>query len=374
MDDDRQRIAEGFSTVFSNRAQVIVKAPGRVNLIGEHTDYNGGWMLPIPLSLYTHIALAPRPDQTVRVFSDQMPNAGYETYTLCELERRRTWIDYLQGVHSVLQRRGFTCRGADVYIASDVPLGAGLSSSAALEVAFLRALRQAFDMPLTDVDIALVGQQCENDFVGAQVGIMDQMVISVGQMGHALLLHAADLSFSHIKLPETLDLGIVDSGLRHAHVDGAYNKRRAECAEAAALLNIDNLSQIEPDAQSTPATLQGLPPPLRQRARHVVSENGRVQRAAAALQQGELEALGELLYESHRSLAEDYEVSLPVIDALVRQAAKHPDILGARLTGGGFGGSIIVLTRANAPNGAATAALDIVSKCHSIAPRARVVL
>jgi galactokinase len=331
-----------FQKLFGRDPTVTAEAPGRVNLIGEHTDYNGGYVLPTPIPQRARIQLAPRPDHTVRAAS---ANVGPDVleYALGAEVPGRGWLDYVQGVTSVLAAEGFPVGGFEARIDSAVPLGSGLSSSAALDVALLRALRAAFRLDLDDLRIALLGQRVENSFVGAQVGVMDPMAASlVGQEGTALFLDTRSLAYELVPLPAGAELVVINSGMAHQHAAGDYNTRRAECERAAALLGVAQLRDLGP--RDLPR-LAALPEPLGRRARHVVTENDRVLAAVAAMRGGDVERLGRLFYASHESQRDDYQVSIPEIDLLVELARADPDVFGARLTGGGFGGSVVLLAR-----------------------------
>lgn len=369
-----------FEALFGHAPTVTARAPGRVNLIGEHTDYNDGFVLPVPIPQHTTVQIAPAAGRAaassdtassgtasdamlVRAWSETLASRGIASYELGREERWRTWVDYVQGVTQALREAGHAVGGFDLRVSSDVPAGSGLSSSAALEIALLRALREAFALPLTDVDLARLGQRAENDLVGAPVGIMDQMAASLGQPGQALFLDTADLTYSLVPLPASLDLVVIDSLVRHSHASGEYRTRRAECERACAALGIAQLRDITPADGDEPsadllAALESLPEPLGRRARHVVTENQRVRRMAAALRTEHLAECGRLLYEGHASLRDDYEITVPAVDRLVDTAHAHPDVLGARMTGGGFGGAIIVLAHAGTGARAAAAIVD----------------
>jgi galactokinase len=315
------------------------EAPGRVNLIGEHTDYNGGFVLPTLIPQKTQVYLAPRTDSKVHLATmDRDGSIRRFHYQLGEEHAQEGWGDYIQGLTWLYGREGLKIQGFDALISSHVPMGAGLSSSAALLVAFSRAIRQAFSLNLTDVQVALLCQRVENEFVGARVGIMDQMAISLGDHNHALFLDTRDLSSRLIALPwDRMDLFVINSGVRHRLMEGGgYNSRRTECEEACHLLGVKQLRNVE-----NIESLASLPELYRKRARHVVSENKRVLDAVDALQKGEMQELGRLMQESHQSMRDDYEVSVPEIDILVEESMREEGVFGARLTGGGFGGSIV---------------------------------
>ncbi|HLH23447.1 MAG TPA: galactokinase [Chloroflexota bacterium] len=344
-----QEVVGGFRAHFGREPAVTASAPGRVNLIGEHTDYNGGFVLPTAIPQRAHVALAPRGDARVRVASANVPG-GVASYALGTETPGRGWLDYVQGVTQALRAAGHAVGGFEAYVASTVPLGSGLASSAALEVALLRALRAAFGLPLDDVALAHCGQRAENEFVGARVGIMDQLAASLAEPGSALFLDTRSLAHERVPLSAAVDLVVIDSGVKHAHAAGAYNARRAECERTCALLGVVELRDV---GTADLARIAALPDPLDRRARHVVTENARVLAAVDALRAGDLPRLGALFAASHASLRDDYEVSVPEVDQLVALAAREPTVYGARLTGGGFGGAVVVLARAGAGAGVA---------------------
>jgi galactokinase len=339
-----------FANLYHREPAVVAQAPGRVNLIGEHTDYNGGFVLPTAIPQKTQVALAPRSDRMVRVHSSSV-EGGILTYMLEEERPGRGWLDYVQGITFVLRMLKHRVSGCDLAIDSNVPLGSGLSSSAALDVALLRAFRQAFNLKLDDKEIAILGQRSENQFVGAQVGIMDPLACSLGELHKALFLDARSLDYQKVPLPADADLVVINSGISHQHSAGDYNMRRAECEKACQLLGVKQLRDL--DVNDLPR-IEKLPEPLNRRARHVVTENARVVEAVAALRADNLVRLGQLFYASHYSQRDDYAVSIPEIDLLVNLARQDPNVYGARLTGGGFGGSIVVLAEAGAGQTAAT--------------------
>ena len=333
-----------FESLFGRSPAVTADAPGRVNLIGEHTDYNGGFVLPTAIPQRTRIQLAPGGAKTVRAWSGAVSrNADVLTYDLGAETRGRDWLDYIQGTTHILGTGGFSLSGFDVCIESTVPLGSGLSSSASLTVSLMRALRAAFALALDDVQIALIGQRVENEFVGARVGIMDPMAASLADLHTALFLDARSLSHERVPLPDGAELIVLHSGVTHKLTGGDYNTRRSECEQACALLGVRQLRDV---SGADLPRVAALPEPLDRRARHVITENDRVLSAVRALRAGDWAGLGELFYASHASMRDDYRVSIPEIDLLVELARAEPAIHGARLTGGGFGGSVIMLARA----------------------------
>jgi galactokinase len=325
-----------FDALFGAPSTVTADAPGRVNLIGEHTDYNGGFVLPVAIPQRTRVEAAARDDANVRIWSAQYEDERPVEFTLGEERPGRGWADYIKGVTRALA--GERLRGFDARVESDVPLGSGLSSSAALEIAAGRALRQLFHLPIGDVELARIGQRAENEFVGAPVGIMDQMACSLADTGAALFLDTRTLEHEHVPLPSGAALIVIDSGIAHQHAAGGYRIRRAECAEAARQLGVDQLRDVDDLAR-----VGRLPEPLNRRARHVVTENRRVLDAVEALRRADLIRAGQLFAESHASMRDDFEMSLDSIDVLVGIASRAQGVYGARLTGGGFGGSVVAL-------------------------------
>jgi galactokinase len=317
-------------------------APGRVNLIGEHTDYHLGPVLPAVIPLRTRVAVTGRADRHVRVSSSSFAG-DVATYELGAEAPRRAWVDYVQGVTAILTRLGVPLAGFDASIDSDVPPGAGLASSAALEVSLLRALRSLFGFDLDDVALARAGQRVETEFVGAPVGIMDQMAASLGRDGEALCIDTRTLDVERVPLPASVELLVIHSGLTHAHAGGGYVERRRESFDAAQALGVSHLSAL--DVADLPR-LTALPDVLARRARHVITEIQRVREAVDAFRAADLQRIGELFAASHRSMRDDYEISHPDIDALVEAGRAHADIVAARLTGGGFGGAVVMIARA----------------------------
>ena len=327
-----------FRELFGAEPEITADAPGRANLIGEHTDYSGGFVLPVTLPRRTRVELRRRTDDLARVHSEQLGRT--ETYRVGAETPRRGWVDYVQGVTALARPRPLG--GFEARIDSDIPPGSGLASSAALEVSMLRALRAAFGWELDDVRMALLAQRAEVEFVGAPVGVMDPLASSLGRPSEALFIDTHSLRTEHVPLPRKLGISVVHSGISHDHASGEYRVRRQECEEATRALGVTSLRSLT--VEDLPR-IEQLPSPLDRRARHVVTENARVLQAVEALRSGALERLGALLAASHRSLRDDYQVSVPDLDRLVALAAEAPGVFGARLTGGGFGGAIVVAGR-----------------------------
>ena len=338
----------GFARMFGGEPQVVAAAPGRVNLIGEHTDYHQGFVLPMPLPQHTVVTLRRRGDYVVRVSSAAMPQPP-EEFVIGDEIPRCGWIDYVQGVTWVLERSGRLLTGFDAAIESTVPVGGGVSSSAALTVSFLRALSALNRLGLTALEIAQLAHKVETDFVGAPVGMMDQMACSVSHANEAMFLDTRTLKFERLPWPSAIELIVIHSGLSHSHAKGEYAARRRESFAAAASLGVHWLR----DATEESLSRVSMPDTLRRRARHVVTENQRVLAAREALRQTDAIRLGTLFNESHASMRDDYQVSVPEVDGLVAIGQEDPDIYGSRLTGGGFGGCVVMLAAEGRANDAA---------------------
>src|SRR6267378_2882675 len=338
-------IAEQFRARFGANPRVY-RAPGRVNLIGEHTDYNEGYVMPVALGFYCWVAISPRDDQKLLISSDGFSDSAEVELDSPEIHPRKTWSDYPVGVALELKRAGVPLRGANLLIHGDVPMGAGLSSSAAIEVATALALAEQSGHSPDRVQLARLCQKAENEFVGARCGIMDQFISLHGRKNHALLLDCRSLHFELVAIPDCARLVICNTMVKHELASGEYNQRRAECEEA-----VRRLREVEPGIRSlrdvTPELLErhrGLLPEITyKRALHVVKENERVLDAAEALRTGDVERFGKRMAESHRSLRDLYEVSCAELDLMVDQANRQEGVYGARMTGGGFGGSTINL-------------------------------
>jgi len=330
--------ARAFHARFGG-APRLFQAPGRINIIGEHTDYCGGLVMPAAIDRWCRIAAAANGSRRLRVFAEGFGDAV--ELDLDALRPCKAWSDYVAGVAKVLQDAGVAVPGADLMIESTVPIGAGVSSSAAIEVATAHALLALAGRSADGLTIAQWCQKAENDFVGMPCGIMDQYASENGVEGAALVLDCATLTSTPAPLPANASFLLVDSGVRHAHVDGAYRDRRADCEAAAKILGVELLAQVT--EAELPAALPRLPPGPAKRCRHVVTETARVRRAAEALARGDLAALGALMNQSHASLRDDMEVSTPEVDRLAEIARKTPGVFGARMMGGGFGGCIIAL-------------------------------
>jgi galactokinase len=345
---NREALAAAFGGRYG-RAPRLFRAPGRVNLIGEHTDYNQGFVLPMAIDCETVVAAAARDDRRVRACSLNLSEEVQFDLDSPGPKRRGSWLDYLEGVAWDLGQDGAPLRGADLMISSDVPTGAGLSSSAALEVSVGLALLSVAGREFDPVRLALAGQRAEHEYVGTKCGIMDQMVATLGRAGHALLIDCRSLLAEPVAF-DTADVCVVicDSQVKHELSSSEYNTRRAECEEGVRLLreampNVVSLRDVSLSDFERHGEL--LPETVRRRCRHVVTENERTLDAVCALRRDDLEEMGRLMGLSHASLRDDYEVSCAELDLLVEIANGSRGCLGARMTGGGFGGSTVNLVR-----------------------------
>ena len=352
-----QPLPARFEQSFGATPQIVVRSPGRVNLIGEHTDYNDGWALPVALDLGTDIAARRRDDQVLRIVAPRLD--AVDESRVDELRPRQgpEWSRYIRGVAALLRDTGREVAGADLMIDGDLPIGAGLSSSASLELGTMVAFAALTDHTIDAAALARLGQRVENEIIGVQSGIMDQLAIAYGVAGHALLIDCRSLDTEPIPIPDSVRILVLDSAVPRTLAGSAYNDRRAECESALHMLQTHDpgLRALRDVTVDTLAEQQRhLPDRLLRRARHVVSENRRVLDAVSALRHTDLRRFGHLLTESHTSLRDDYEVSIPELDALVDIALHTPGVLGARLTGAGFGGCAVAVVTADAAEGAHT--------------------
>jgi galactokinase len=339
----RAAVVREFQARFGEPPALVARAPGRVNLIGEHTDYNDGFVLPMAIDRAVWIALRPTDDGAVRVHS--LDFGETRSFELAHLASHGTgWIEYVQGMAWVMCKRTRQLQGWEGVTAGDVPIGAGLSSSAALELATARAFAAVSGIAWDAREMALAAQAAENQWVGVMCGIMDQMISAAGDEGHALLIDCRSLETRSVPLPPGTAVVILDTATRRGLVDSAYNDRRAHCEAAAAALGVDALRDVSVDEFDGRA--ESLEPLIRRRARHVVTENARTLEAAAAMERGDAGRMGQLMNESHASLRDDFEVSRRELDVIVELAQGHPACLGARMTGAGFGGCAVALVRA----------------------------
>lgn len=353
-----QTLEQRFFHLFGDSPRVY-QAPGRVNLMGEHTDYNDGFVMPAAISFHTRVAIAPRHDRRLVIHSDNY--AEQVDFDLDHLPATRAghWSDYVIGVAKTILQSGKNLDGTSLLVDGDVPQGAGLSSSASIEVAVGYALLDRTEQADTHANIdrnelALLCQQAENEFVGARCGIMDQFIASHGKRGQALLLDCRSLEYRLLPMPEIVALAICNTMVKHSIAQGQYGERRAECEAGVCILS-KFLPKVRALRDVTPEDFEAyrheLPDIVMRRCRHVISENARVLQAAASLELGDLQAFGNLMLQSHRSLRDDFEVSCPELDLMVQLAEPGDGVYGTRMTGGGFGGCAIALVQSNRVEG-----------------------
>jgi len=338
-----------FEEAYKTRPRIF-RAPGRVNLIGEHTDYNDGYVMPAAIEFYTWVAVSERQSSTLHVESAQFSEAAEWPLDGLSGPPTKHWSDYVRGVAAVLGAAAYPIRGANLMIHGQVPLGAGLSSSAALEVSTALALLATGNRPAPPTELAQLCQRAEHEYAGTRCGIMDQFIATFGSAGHALMLDCRSLEYKLLPLPKDVRLVICNSMVKHELAGGEYNRRRADCETGVRILRqhlpgVRALRDVSlPDLEIHRNEMSEV---VYRRCHHVISENQRVRDAAAALESGDLARFGQLMYASHRSLGDDYEVSCRELDLLVDLAAGQEGIYGARMTGGGFGGCTINLVRSD---------------------------
>ena len=329
----------------------IFRAPGRVNLIGEHTDYNDGFVMPAAIGFYTWVAVSPRTDRKLHVRSQEFPETLDLSLDELAGPPQHQWSDFVRGVAAVLQGHGKQLAGANLIIEGQVPMGAGLSSSASLEVAIALALLRAAQTEVAPLDLVKICQRAEHEYVGTRCGIMDQFIAVFGQSGHALMIDCRTLQSEALNIPADARLVICNSMVKHNHAAGEYNRRRADCETGVSILR-RSLSRVKALRDVTLADLEAhraeLPEVVYRRCRHVITENQRVLDAAGSLRSANLDRFGQLMRESHRSMRDDYEISCPELDLLVEIASGCDGVYGSRMTGGGFGGCTISLVRSQA--------------------------
>ncbi|KMV32175.1 galactokinase [Photobacterium swingsii] len=344
MTDLIHNVKTSFEQVLGYAPSHIIQAPGRVNLIGEHTDYNDGFVLPCAINYQTVVAAAKRDDNLIRVVSVDYDNAvdEFDLTQAITFQQDKMWANYIRGVVKCLMERGFTFSGADISVSGNVPQGAGLSSSAALEVVIGQTFKVLYNLEISQAEIALNGQQAENEFVGCNCGIMDQLISAEGRENHALLIDCRSLETVPVSMPENMSVVIINSNKKRGLVDSEYNTRRAQCEEAARIFGVPALRDVT--IEQFEAKAAELDEMVAKRARHVITENDRTERAAKALITNDMALMGELMAQSHASMRDDFEITVSEIDTLVDMVK---DVIGdqggVRMTGGGFGGCIVAL-------------------------------
>ncbi len=338
----QEQVTTGFIERFGAPPGLIVRAPGRVNLIGEHTDYNDGFVLPMAINRAVYIAARARQDRQVSLHALDM--ARTMIFDLDEIVYADAgWGEYVQGMAFILQRAGQTLRGWEGVVAGDVPIGAGLSSSAALELATARTFSAVSALSWNGVEMAKLAQRAENQWVGVNCGIMDQMISAVGEAGHALLIDCRSLDTKSVPLPPATSVVVLDTATRRGLVDSAYNERRQQCETAAKFFGVPALRDVTiEEFEARASELDSL---TRRRARHVITENHRTVEAAMVMQQGDAIKLGQLMAGSHISMRDDFEIANKELNLMVEIAQSQPGCYGARLTGAGFGGCAVALVQ-----------------------------
>lgn len=338
------RAATAFQDVCGYPATTFVQAPGRVNLIGEHTDYNDGFVMPCAIDYQVVIACAKRSDGIIRLISVDYNNVQ-DTFAVdadIKPTEDKLWANYMRGVVHFIKQKGYHVGGADIAITGNVPLGSGLSSSAALEVVTGQAIKALYELDVAQADLALIGQASEHHFAGCNCGIMDQMISACGEKNHALLIDCRSLETKAVHIPEDISIMIVNSNVPHSLVDGAYNALRKQCEEASRLLGkvaLRDATLAELNASNIEKGSK-----VYKRAHHVISENDRTQACADALIAGDLQKVGTYMYASHASMRDDFEITVPEIDYIVEVLTEVIGSKGGvRMTGGGFGGCCVAL-------------------------------
>lgn len=340
----KEKTGQTFKDHFGTAPAHFFRAPGRVNLIGEHTDYNDGFVLPCAINYDTVIAAAPRTDQNVSIVAADYggQTSSFGLSDTIPSDAAAPWSNYIRGVAWALIRWGQRLRGVNMVIAGNVPQGAGLSSSASLEMAVGTAFIGLSELEFDPKTLALAGQQAENEFVGIKTGIMDQFISALGQAGHALLIDCRSLDYRAIPIPANTAIIIANSNVKRGLVDSEYNTRRRECETAAAHFGVPALRDLSADIFALHE--DELSVTVAKRARHVITENARTEAAVDALTKGDLTRMGQLMAESHASMRDDFEITVPPIDRLVDIiAGVIGQAGGARMTGGGFGGCVVAL-------------------------------
>lgn len=339
-----QAVSHAFESVLGYAAKHIIQAPGRVNLIGEHTDYNDGFVLPCAIDYQTVVAAAKRDDSVVRVIAVDYDNQVNE-FDLAQplaFDHDVMWVNYIRGVLDCLQKRGYQFNGADIAVSGNVPQGAGLSSSAALEVVIGQTFKTLYQLDISQQEIALNGQQAENEFVGCNCGIMDQLISAEGEQNHALLIDCRSLEAQAVSMPEDMAIVIINSNKKRGLVDSEYNTRRQQCEAAAKFFGVKALRDVSFDTfKQRQAELDDV---VAKRARHVITENDRTVEAAQALRNNDMARLAVLMEQSHVSMRDDFDITCPEVDAIVEIVkAVIGTQGGVRMTGGGFGGCVVSL-------------------------------
>jgi galactokinase len=342
MDD----LARSHEEEYGELPHIIAEAPGRVNLIGEHTDYNEGFVFPMAIDYHVRVALSPRRDQHLRFYSLDFRDRKRTSISNLRFKKEDRWANYPKGIISVLLNRGYSIGGLNMTVRGDVPVGVGLSSSAALEVAVAYAVQKLYDLKIPGPELAALAQEAEANFVGVQCGIMDQFVSRMARAGHAVLIDTRSMSYRYVALNlKTVKILITNSNVPRSLADSEYNQRRSECEKCVAILNTKKPGRALRDytAEDLRDSMGLMPEATRKKCLHVVEENERVLEAEVALRRNDIVAFGKLMNRSHESLRDQYEVSCPELDWLVKRAWETEGVYGSRMTGAGFGGCTVTL-------------------------------
>ena len=354
--DLSKQVSESFVKHFGDKPSLIVRAPGRVNLIGEHTDYNDGFVLPMAIDRAIWIAVRPRTDCVVRIRS--LDFEAETVFSLDDLKKEQGWAEYLKGIAYILQAEGCELSGWEGVMMGDVPRGSGLSSSAAVEMATARVFASVSNLKWDAAYMARIGQRAENEWVGVNCGIMDQMASAASKEGHALFLDCRSLEIQHVPLPDHVAIVVMDTSTRRGLVDSAYNERRSQCEEAARFFGVKALRDVS--LEEFEKRKSGLREVVMRRARHIITDDQRVLDAMQAMQANDVVRLGNILNAGHISLRDDFEITNDALNQIVEAAQEQSSCYGARMTGGGFGGCAIALVDAGKVN----AFVDSVEKAY----------
>ncbi len=351
---ETSNVRQRFAEIFGGEPTAVVRAPGRVNLIGEHTDYNDGYVLPVAIDRSVLVAATPRDDRRVVIHALDFGESAEFSLDDIERDRAKPWSNYQRGVAHFLEERSIALPGLNTVIIGDVPIGSGLSSSAAIEVSMAYTWQMLVGFEMSRVELALLCQRAENEFVGINCGIMDQFVSALGRRHHALLIDCRSLDYQPVPLPPEAAIVVADTRKQRGLVDSEYNTRRRECEEGVRILQryLPDVQALRDVSVAQFAEYQGrLPENVRKRCRHIIYENERVLKSVAALRAGDLSAFGQLMNESHASLRDDYQVSCAELDIMAEAAWKVNGVYGSRMTGAGFGGCTVSLVAEEAIDG-----------------------
>ncbi|HHE39329.1 MAG TPA: galactokinase [Candidatus Cloacimonetes bacterium] len=369
----KENLIKHYKAIYKKSPAYIIRAPGRVNLIGEHTDYNDGFVLPIAIDRYTNMLVSKNDDRKIRLYD--LKYKEKEKFDLANIRKsqQKKWSNYQRGIAKILLDAGYKIGGMDILIFGEVSEGAGLSSSASIEIATLLSFKELYDLEIKPLEMITLARKAENEFVGVQCGIMDQFTSLLSKEGNALFIDCRNLKYQYVPLSiKGYSFLVCNSMKKRKLADSSYNERRQECVEAVKILQ-KNLPGItfcrDISINNFEKYKSFLPEKIKKRVEHVVFENDRVQKAVKVLKKGNAKAFGELMYQSHKSLKELYEVSTKELDLLVEIGKDEPGVLGARLTGAGFGGCVIYLVKDSCIENLKANILDVYSKKTGLIPQ-----